>query len=142
MSAFFVLGEVSELMKMNQMTISVLDMDASRGFYQKLGCEMVVEGAEYSRMLAPDGVNTFSFVKVEAIADTSVCHLYFEFDSAAELDAKVMAFQAQGFAEFTDPVDQRWLWRESHVKDPSGFMVILYYAGENRLFPPWGVLSA
>lgn len=129
-------------MRMNQMTISVLDMEASCGFYQKLGCKMVVEGDEYSRMLAPDGENTFSFVKVDGIADSSVCHLYFEFDSAAELDAKVVAFQAQGFAEFTDPVDQNWLWRESHVKDPSGFTVILYYAGENRLFPPWGVLPA
>lgn len=126
-------------MKMNQITISVLDMAATCKFYRNLGCEMIVDEDAYSRMLAPDGVNSFSFVKVDKIADTSVCHLYFEFDSAAELDAKVVEFQAMDFAEFSDPIDQNWRWRESHVNDPSGYVIVLYYAGENRIFPPWGV---
>lgn len=126
-------------MKMNQITMACLDMEKTIEFYRNLGCEMIVVGDEYSRLLEPDGLNTFSFVKVDAIADASVCHLYFGLDSAAELDAKVAEFQALGFAEFSDPIDQNWLWRESHVKDPSGYTVILYHAGENRLFPPWGV---
>lgn len=126
-------------MRMNQVTIATLDMAKTVEFYQNLGCEKIVDEEQYSRMLAPDGVNTFSFVKVDEIADTSVCDLYFEFDSADELDEKVAAFQAQDFADFSDPIDQNWLWRESHVIDPSGFTVVLYYAGENRIFPPWGV---
>ena len=37
------------------------------------------------------------------------------------------------------PNDKRWLWREARLKDPDNNQLILYYAGENRLNPPWRI---
>ncbi len=37
------------------------------------------------------------------------------------------------------PTDQRWLWREARLKDVDGNQLILFYAGENRLTPPWRI---
>ena len=30
-----------------------------------------------------------------------------------------------------------YLWREARLRDPDGHDVRLYFAGENRLNPPW-----
>jgi hypothetical protein len=32
-----------------------------------------------------------------------------------------------------------YLWREAVLHDPSGNKIKLYWAGENRLNPPWRV---
>lgn len=40
-----------------------------------------------------------------------------------------------------EPVDQRWLWREARLKDVDGNQLILFYAGKNRLNPPWRIES-
>ena len=37
----------------------------------------------------------------------------------------------------SEPIDQTWLWREAYLKDPNGNQICLFYAGENRLNPPW-----
>ena len=37
------------------------------------------------------------------------------------------------------PSDKRWLWREVRLKDPDNNQLILYFAGENRLNPPWRI---
>jgi len=34
-----------------------------------------------------------------------------------------------------------YLWREARLRDPDGHDVRLYFAGENRLDPPWKVTS-
>ena len=38
-----------------------------------------------------------------------------------------------------DPTDMNYLWREAIIHDPSGNKIKLYWAGENRLNPPWRV---
>ena len=37
------------------------------------------------------------------------------------------------------PIDQDWLWREARLADPSGNIICIYRAGENRRFPPWRI---
>jgi len=37
------------------------------------------------------------------------------------------------------PNEKSYLWREAILKDPSGNKIKLYWAGENRLNPPWRV---
>jgi len=37
------------------------------------------------------------------------------------------------------PTDQRWLWREARLGDPDGNRLCLYWAGKNRVDPPWRV---
>ena len=50
-------------------------------------------------------------------------------------------YQKLGLEFEIDPIDQSWLWRESYLRDPDGNKICLYYAGENRLNPPWRVKS-
>lgn len=38
-----------------------------------------------------------------------------------------------------EPTDMDYLWREAVLHDPSGNRIKLYWAGENRLNPPWRV---
>jgi hypothetical protein len=60
------------------------------------------------------------------------------FESAEALDATVAGLIAKGFA-VSLPVDQSWLWREARVRDPDGHTILLMFAGENHLNPPWRV---
>jgi hydroxymethylpyrimidine/phosphomethylpyrimidine kinase len=60
--------------------------------------------------------------------------VYFENEN---LDAAVKALKSAGIAFDSEPVDQRWLWREARLRDPSGNPICLFHAGENRLNPPW-----
>ena len=62
--------------------------------------------------------------------------LYFEHD---DLDTLVARLQADGFVFEALPADQRWLWREARLRDPSGNLICLYRAGAMRRHPPWRV---
>ena len=48
----------------------------------------------------------------------------------------------QGYGFTGGPADKSWLWREAELFDPAGNRVLLYWAGENRLNPPWRVDAA
>jgi uncharacterized glyoxalase superfamily protein PhnB len=62
--------------------------------------------------------------------------IYFEHE---QLDQWVTDLQAKGLVFAQEPTDQRYLWREAILQDPSGNKIKLYWAGENRLNPPWRV---
>jgi len=36
-------------------------------------------------------------------------------------------------------MDMPWLWREAELFVPGGNRILLYWAGDNRLDPPWRV---
>jgi predicted enzyme related to lactoylglutathione lyase len=65
--------------------------------------------------------------------------VYFECD---DLDARVRALSEQGYVFSQLPQDERWLWREARLLDPSGNEICLYFAGDNRKNPPWRVQEA
>ena len=50
---------------------------------------------------------------------------------------KVKELEAVGYVFDSPPVEQEWLWKEAYLKDPDGNLICLYYAGENRINPPW-----
>ena len=54
-------------------------------------------------------------------------------------DALVKRLKEAGLQFDTDPADQRWLWREARLRDPSGNPICLFAAGANRLNPPWRI---
>ena len=62
--------------------------------------------------------------------------MYFECE---DLDAKVRQLQTNGYIFNQEPKDENWLWREARLSDPSGNVICLYWAGENRRNPPWRV---
>mgnify|MGYP001816535890 FL=1 len=119
-------------MEINQVTVVCTDYDASVSFYRKLGLTQIVDSPpRYARFETPHG-STLSIHAGEAGCTSTV--IYFEVD---DVDAKFAKLQNRGIEFDSEPVDQSWLWREAHLRDPAGNRLCIYHAGENRRFPPW-----
>lgn len=122
-------------MNLNQITIPSLDLEKSIPFYQALGLKLIVKTLpHYARFECPDGNATFSIHQVEQLPSGNGIHIYFECNN---LDEYVNELIAKGIEFDEMPDDKNWLWREAHLKDMDNNHLILYYAGENRLNPPW-----
>ncbi|RMG68822.1 MAG: VOC family protein [Bacteroidetes bacterium] len=122
-------------MNLNQVTVPSQDLARAIPFYQQLGLELIVHThAHYARFVCPEGGATFSLQQVDVPISEPGIHVYFECE---KLDEKVRELMAAGIAFDALPEDKPWLWREAHLRDPDGNHLILYYAGENRLNPPW-----
>ncbi|CAM4029406.1 Glyoxalase family protein [Flavobacterium branchiophilum] len=122
-------------MNLNQITIPSIDLEKSIPFYQTLGLKLIVKSLpHYARFECPDGTSTFSIQQVEQLTTGNGIHIYFECDN---LDNYVSELLEKGIEFEEMPNDKNWLWREAHLKDIDSNHLILYYAGENRLNPPW-----
>jgi predicted enzyme related to lactoylglutathione lyase len=122
-------------MRLNQVTVTLSDLEAGWRFYCALGLVPIVDDRpRYVRFQCPDGDSTFSLhAGVASGASTTV---YFECD---DLDERVETLKAAGIVFSSGPQVQPWLWREAELFDPAGNRVLLYHAGENRLNPPWRI---
>ncbi|MBL0125210.1 MAG: VOC family protein [Betaproteobacteria bacterium] len=120
-------------MRLNQVTVTVTDIESASAFYRTLGLKTIVKSPHYARFECPQGESTFSIHlgEVSAVASTVV---YFENE---QLDAVVKKLKSEGITFDSEPADQRWLWREARLRDPSGNPICLFHAGDNRLNPPW-----
>ena len=122
-------------MNLNQVTVPTLDLIKSIPFYEGLGLKLIVKSLpHYARFICPDGVSSFSLHKVEKLPSGEGIWVYFECDN---LDALVKTLIEKGIVFDEEPTDKPWLWREARLKDIDGNQLVLYYAGENRLNPPW-----
>lgn len=124
-------------MNLNQVTLPAIDVAASVAFYKMLGFELVVDAPRYARFKSTQGESTFSLQAVTAPLEPSKTVVYFE---CIALDRQVHDLCARGVVFAQMPKDEPWLWREARLLDPSGNVICLYYAGENRLNPPWRVV--
>lgn len=122
-------------MRLNQVTVAVADVGRAVDFYLRLGLKPVVLADRYARFQLPDGGSSFSVHAQEppVRSDTVV---YFECE---DLDARCAALADAGVVFDSPPADQSWLWREARLRDPDGNPLCLFFAGENRLDPPWRV---
>lgn len=126
-------------MKLNQVTVPSTDVPRSIEFYKRLGLIQIVDSPpKYARFVCPDGDATFSVHHVDELATGARPVVYFECEN---LDVMVEALKARGITFDSDPVDKPWLWREAYLRDPDGNLICLYFAGENRLDPPWRITS-
>jgi predicted enzyme related to lactoylglutathione lyase len=123
-------------MELNQVTLPALNVADSVQFYRAMGFELIVNEPHYARFKSTVGNATFSVHAVDAIGKPQGFVLYFECESLHE---RVAELQSRGFAFSQEPQDEPWLWCEARLTDPSGNEICLYYAGENRLNPPWRV---
>lgn len=131
------LGSISLFtMELNQVTLPAIDVAASVVFYRRMGFELIVDAPHYARFKSTLGDATFSVHAVDAMAESSKTIVYFE---CSLLDEQVAALKAKGLQFLQEPRDEPWLWREARLVDPSGNVICLYHAGENRLNPPWRV---
>ena len=95
----------------------------------------IVDTPHYARFQCPDGDATFSLsFETEEFSNSAV--IYFEHEQLDELYASLVE---KGIRFEQPPTAQRYLWTEAILKDPSGNKIKLYWAGENRLNPPWKV---
>ncbi len=128
-------------MKFHQATLPVSDIGRSRKFYLDLGLQLIVDSDHYCRFADPDHTGTLSIEQSDGSGDGPIgtgAILYFEYESPNALDQAVRDLTAKGLV-ISAPQDQRWLWREAKLQDPDGHPIKLFYAGENRLNPPWRV---
>ncbi len=121
-------------MKLNQVTLPAADLAASIAFYERLGFVLIVTDDHYARLENPEDLSTLSLEFRTDGGDGA--YVYFECD---DLDARVAALNDKGVTFDSGLVDQSWLWREAWLRDPAGNRLCLYFAGENRRFPPWRI---
>ena len=130
-------------MNLNQVTLTVINMDESTEFYLRLGFIQIVDTPHYARFTCPDEGATFSLSLAEEDTLTNAQNklstgttIYFEHEKLEQWVEKV---QSRGIVFDQLPAEQSYLWREAILRDPSGNKIKLYWAGENRLNPPWRV---
>lgn len=122
-------------MNLNQVTLPVKDMQSATDFYSSLGFNIIVDTPHYARFECPKGDSTFS-LSLENGEFNNGAVIYFE---NQELDEWVCDLKAKGIEFHQEVTEQSYLWREAILFDPSGNKIKLYWAGENRLYPPWRV---
>ncbi|MGL5004655.1 MAG: VOC family protein [Casimicrobium sp.] len=126
-------------MRLNQVTVPAKNIEESAEFYRALGLRQIVSSPHYARFECPGDEPEPATFSIH-LHDEPIVHngtvVYFECD---DLDERVKALQAAGIVFKQPPQDERWLWREARLFDPSGNEVCLYFAGENRRFPSWRI---
>ena len=123
-------------MNLNQVTVASTDVACAIEFYTKLGLKLIVNSPpKYARFECPEGQSSFSVHNVEQFVPSQTV-VYFE---CAHLDETVARLQQVGLSFTSLPRDESWLWREARLQDPDGNTICLFYAGPNRLNPPWRV---
>jgi catechol 2,3-dioxygenase-like lactoylglutathione lyase family enzyme len=122
-------------MNLNQITVPSVNLEKAIPFYQTLGLKLIVKSLpHYARFQCPDGNSTFSVHRVDELPTGDGVHIYFECEN---LDEYVIQLRDKGIEFDEMPNDKEWLWREAHLKDVDKNHIVLYYAGQNRLNPPW-----
>lgn len=124
-------------MNLNQITVPSLNLSKSIPFYEKLGLRLIVKSLpHYARFECPFGQATFSIHQTSELPKGEGIWIYFE---CKNLDTYVEQLVQQGIEFAQLPKDMSWLWREAWLFDLDGNKLILYYAGEHRLNPPWRI---
>jgi catechol 2,3-dioxygenase-like lactoylglutathione lyase family enzyme len=135
-----ILGAEEEVMRFNHITLVVSDFERSRAFYTSLGLIQIVESApRYARFVFPEGDATLSIEFTGEPPSPYGAELFFECEN---VDRTVAELKLKGVMFDEDPTDMPYLWREARLRDPDGYDIRLYHAGENRLNPPWRIGAA
>lgn len=123
-------------MQLNQITVPTHDVAASVAFYKQLGFRQLVDSPHYARFLAPEGDTTFSVHLEENASTINKTVIYLETEN---IDDVVSKLEADGMRFKQSPKNEDWLWREARLLDPAENEICIYYAGENRINPPWRI---
>ena len=99
-----------------------------------MGFQHIVAAGHYARFVCPEGESTFSLHHINEAINNHRVVIYFE---CRDLDQRVEQLQEIGFTFRQAPKDEPWLWREARLLDPDNNEICLYWAGDNRLNPPW-----
>ena len=124
-------------MNLNQITVPVINVEKSIHFYEALGLKLIVKSLpDYARFLCLAGNSTFSLHRVDNLPNGEGIWIYFE---VQDLDNYVRGLIEIGFQFEELPNNKPWLWRESRLNDLDNNQIIIYFAGDNRINPPWRI---
>ncbi len=122
-------------MRLNHVTVTLPDLDAGWQFYTTLGLVPLVDSRpRYVRFLVPEDGTTLSLHHGSTGGGGTT--IYFECD---DLDARTRELERRGLTFSQQPADKPWLWREAELFAPGGNRILLFFAGENRIDPPWRI---
>lgn len=121
-------------MNLNQITLPVTDIEKANHFYLTLGFTQIVKSPHYSRFECANKATFSLLLTNEPFSNGAI--IYFE---SEDLEKWVASIKAKGIEFDTEIIEQRYLWHEAKLTDPSGNKIKLYWAGDNRLNPPWRV---
>jgi catechol 2,3-dioxygenase-like lactoylglutathione lyase family enzyme len=127
-------------MRLTHVTLPVRDLARSRAFYERFDLTLIVATDQYCRFKLDDE-STLSIALHHGAHAAPGLEIGIEFDSAEALDARVEELKRRGFSFATETTDQSWLWRDARLHDPDGHECLLFFAGANKLDPPWKVRS-
>uniref|UniRef100_B8HZN8 Glyoxalase/bleomycin resistance protein/dioxygenase n=1 Tax=Cyanothece sp. (strain PCC 7425 / ATCC 29141) TaxID=395961 RepID=B8HZN8_CYAP4 len=124
-------------MKLNHVTLIISNFERSLTFYKTLGLIQIVHAPpRYARFQCPDGDATLSIEVTGELPAPPCVQIFLE---CSALDRTVADLKIRGLIFEQDPTDMPYLWREARLKDPDGHDIRLYFAGDNRLNPPWKI---
>jgi catechol 2,3-dioxygenase-like lactoylglutathione lyase family enzyme len=131
-------------LRLNQVTMIVRDFEGYKKFLKDLGMRIIVDAPpRYARFEIPGNSATISIEVTEDAAQMAgnQSQLFFELPSRKELDQYCDDLEKKGFKfkELPEQRDQDYLWREARLITPENHDIRFYYAGKNRLYPPWRV---
>lgn len=123
-------------MNLNQITVSVKNIEKSIAFYKVLGLKLIVRSVNYARFECPEGDATFSVSVAENEFTNFGTTIYFE---SNDLNQLVHDLIKKGIQFDQLPTDQIYLWKEAVLRDPDNNVIKLFFAGDNRKNPPWRI---
>lgn len=123
-------------MNLNHVTVPVIDVERAISFYERLGLNLIVKSLQYARFECPEGNSTFSIHQVDVLPTGQGIWIYFE---VQDVDNYIQELLEKSITIDELPEDKPWLWREAKLKDPDGNQIIIYFAGANRIYPPWRI---
>lgn len=123
--------------ELNHVLIYVSDVKKSLKFYQSLlGFEIIEEMDGYARLCTKSKTTTIGLHEIEKDKEydeiKTLIRLYFE---VLNLDEFYHELISKGIKFIQEPRDMPWGWRHAYLKDPDGYEISLYYAGEKRFSP-------
>ena len=126
-------------MRLNQVTLAVRNMAECVEFYQRLGLTLIVDSApRYVRFEMASG-DTLSLHDAPDWQGGDWPLIYLEIDKIDDFCARL---EESGVTLESRPETKTYLWREADIRDPSGNLIRLFFAGENRRNPPWRLDAA
>lgn len=120
-------------MDLNQVTLYCTELNRSIIFYQTLGLKLIVKNDHYARFEMA-GSSTFS-LEVKATVQAGDAKICFEVPDIQKSEKLLKELNVK----FEGPIDQSWLWKEIHLRDPDSHHLCIFEAGENRKNPPWKI---
>ena len=122
---------------MNAIDIVVSDLDATIGFYRRLGLEFKIDASmpEHAQCDLPNGLHLM--LDTEGLRGPTIpgwsrptggpgTFFAFEFDSPADVDGMYAELTGAGYRSLQEPWDAFWGMRYATVADPDGNGVDLY----------------